>query len=177
MKQSIQTLAIILLIMTPLYAVDGGQTLLVTHEDGKFQVYGTKPREVQFTDPSASKTIQWAIDNAGKKGKVILSRGIYLLNQPVDIKSGVGLSGQGRGTELRLTATNELAIRIQNVKNVQVDHLAVTPGDSKSNGTVGILLDGVDGGSISHVLAVGFSKYGLQVKNSKDCIMQRSYFY
>ena len=176
MKQAINSFLLLLLVIAPIYSVYGGQTLLVTHEDGKFQVYGKSPREVRFTDPSASKAIQWAIDQAGKKGEVSLSRGIYVLNQPVDVKSGVRLTGQGRGTELRLTATNELAIRIQNAKRVQIDHLAVTPGDSKSDGTVGILLDGVDGCTISHVLAVGFSKYGLQVNYSQDCLIQKSYF-
>lgn len=176
MKRFSLTLRFLPLITAHFFGLYAGETVLINYQDGQYQVYQDESRELWYTDRSGSKAIQWAVDQAGEGGKVVLSRGIYLIDQPIEIKSGLRFSGQGRGTELRLSGTNQIAIKIQNVNAVQIDHLAVMPGENRTLETVGIVIDSCQGCTISHVLAVSFSKYGLQIKNSQDCLISRSYF-
>jgi hypothetical protein len=119
--------------------------------------------EVVFQSASASKVIQWAIDALdGEGGEIKINRGEYSLDEVVRLGDNVWLRGSGRGTKLLVKGASGLLGK--GVKGVEISNLGVIAADDKAN--AGIILDSCGDSKIRDVLAVGFTGYGIWMRNN-----------
>ncbi|MGE4489727.1 MAG: right-handed parallel beta-helix repeat-containing protein [Kiritimatiellales bacterium] len=139
------------------------------YSDGTgFSVRGQINHEILHQTQNATEAIQFALDNLHNEGgEVILHRGTYPLDEPIQLKNRVILRGKGRGSKLSITAANAQGVGIvcEGLKGAVITDLALTPAKSVA-GVAGIILDSCGDCQVHDVLCQGFATYGIWVRNS-----------
>lgn len=132
-----------------------------------FTLRGQVDREVIEESTSAAELIQSAIDRlADDGGEVMLHRGLYTLDAPLNLKKRVTLRGKGRGTKLVVSSKNEkgIGIIIEETKAAVVANLSLEPHERHAL-KAGILLEHSGECKIRDVLVKGFGEYGIWIRN------------
>jgi len=82
--------------------------------------------EIEFSGTSASAVIQQAMDALGPYGgKILIKKGVYIINATLKPPSGILISGEGPSTVLRLgNGTSIRVFWLDNVNNVIIENLA-----------------------------------------------------
>jgi hypothetical protein len=151
--------SIVLLAGTELAAVD---TLSVYRKDGVYHLYDLSEKKDLHRNTSASRIIQKGMDRLGRSGGLLkLSRGTYELEQPVRMKEGVTLSGQGRGTELVGSADMTTLVEIHEVENSGLSWVTLSPGTMVRGS--GISVRNASNCLIDNIIVFSFKEYGIKV--------------
>jgi len=146
----------------------------IVYKDGSlFKVKEELNNKIMISDQSALKAVQFAIDQAEGGGNVILSRGLYEINVPLKMKSGISVQGQGRGTEFQLSGSNKIVIEASNVQDITIKRVAITPGKGDRKSTTGMVINRSQNCMIEDVLIAGFKEYGIQIQNSSGFHVNR----
>lgn len=133
----------------------------------ELKVAGQFDRKPHFSGASASEAIQFALDQAGKTGgSVRLGSGRFHLDAALQIPAQVRLSGSGRATKLQVSPKNTggTAIICKESHGAEVSDLCLTAGDN-GKALVGLIVDASGEVKVRNVCAVGFSDYGIWVRN------------
>ena len=146
---------------------DFTQNLTVLQGPATYVAVTDFTREVVHESERASEVIQRAIDlQAGAGGQVTLGKGTFLLDEQVRLGDNVWIRGSGRGTRLLVGEENGGGIGLygQDLKGVEVSNLALTAGDNEA-AIAGVVLDGCGDCKVRDVFGIGFSHYGIWVRN------------
>lgn len=142
-------------------------SLWVVHEDNDFQVYDAVPQKLLYTTDAAHKAVNFAVSCVREKGgEITLGRGDFILDAPIMLANNIWLRGNGRGTKLRVGSRNGsgLGILCDNLVGVEISNLAVT-GQDNPQAFAGIVLDACGDCTVHDIFCVGFSGYGIWVRN------------
>lgn len=142
------------------------QNMYVLQDGATYTALTELTHEVLHTSPSASAAVQAAIEAlAGTGGVVTIGRGLFRVAEPIQLASQVNLRGSGRGTRLVVDATNEAGIGLLGlgVSGVIVEDLTLA-GEQRA--IAGIVLDGCGDCKLHGLFCVGFSDYGMWLRNS-----------
>ena len=144
------------------------QDYRVATDGTQYYVYGVVDGKRLFKSDQAVEAIQYAIDqHVANGGQVIISKGDFPLDQSVRMADRIHLVGSGRATQLRVTEANSAGIGIvaDQVNAMTISNLSVTAGDNP-DAKIGILIDDCGNSKILDVFCVGFSEYGICMRNN-----------
>lgn len=133
-----------------------------------YLVRGQVDGKIVYSSEKADDAIQFAIDKlAGQGGEVLLHRGTFLLENPVQLKNNLVLRGKSRGTQLLVSSENESGIGIlcKDIKGSQVVGLSVRPVEDGA-GMAGIVIDNSGDCRIRDVHCQAFGSYGIMLINN-----------
>lgn len=128
---------------------------------------GQFDRKVYKSSPEAAVALQFALDRLSPSGgELKIGNGNFLLNEPIKVHDNTSVVGSGRATRLRVTAKNEEGIGIicKNSKGVEISELTLSAGDNV-NANTGLIIDNSGELKIQNLASVGFSQYGLWLRN------------
>ncbi|VGO19595.1 right-handed parallel beta-helix repeat-containing protein [Pontiella sulfatireligans] len=148
----------------------------IFHNKTEYVMRGQASGAHLFSSPDAGLVIQRAIDSFnGEGGEVLLHRGIYELNAPIQLDSRCVLRGKGVATCLKLTPANEQGIGIlcEDKDYASVCNLSLRPA-ARGTGVAGIVLHSSGCCQIREVRCKGFASYGIWMReNSFLCEISR----
>lgn len=137
--------------------------------DSGFVVRGQLDQRVALTTARADEAINGAIDRlAGRPGEVLVHRGTYYLNAPIELPSHTTLRGKGDGTELWISPDNAegIGIRSQRADRSVVRDLAIKSAPEQKNGKIGVVLDHCGDCRVEGLLILGMREHGVWVGNN-----------
>ena len=143
------------------------QDFRVVKNGEQFAVIGVADCKAHFTSEQSHHAIQFAIDELGDKGgQVIVSRGDFPLEEPVNMKDRVHLLGSGRATRLLVSESNSMGIGVicKQLNGFIISNLALSAGDNP-DARMGILIDKCRDSKVRDVFSVGFAEYGISMRN------------
>lgn len=133
-----------------------------------FLVVGAVDGETLFESTQANLAIQHAVDALGDAGgQVMISRGDYLLDEPIMMDDRVHLSGSGRATRLLVSEANTKAKAIvcRDINGFIISDLALSAGENPK-ARIGLLIDNCGDSKVRDIFAVGFAHYGISMINN-----------
>ena len=133
--------------------------------------------KVIFTSKIASEAIQYAIDFP-EDGEIhiLLGSGIFQIENALKLRNNTILSGRMKGTELRLTKYNPIAIELESVTNVLIENLTISTG-SNGNSNSAVFISNSTMCKLMDVIVTGFANYGFSIKNhNMDLLIERCTF-
>jgi hypothetical protein len=144
------------------------QDYRIANDGDHYNVYGVIDGKSIFKSRHAHKAIQYAIDRlADKGGQVIISRGDYTLEEPIRLKDRIHLMGSGRASRLLVGESNSEGIGLicQKLNGIIISNLSFTAGDNP-DARIGILIDDCGDSKVQDVFSVGFTEYGISMRNN-----------
>lgn len=144
------------------------QDFRIATDGTQYYVYGVVDGKRLFKSDQASEAIQYAIDqHATDGGQVIISKGDFPLDQPIRMADRIHLLGSGRASKLRVTESNSAGVGItaERMNAMTISNLSVTAGNNP-NAKIGISIDDCGNSKILDVFCVGFSEYGISMRNN-----------
>jgi hypothetical protein len=147
-----------------LFALD--QNYIIYTDQSAIFVKGAINSQNDKKFSEAAEAFEYAINLSPDGGEVSLQPGIYKLNKEVKISNGITLKGSGRGTKLVVTEKNSsgIGVLVQKMRGVRIADLLVT-GKENKNSIAGIVFDNAGNCKVDNIAVIGFSQYGLWVKN------------
>jgi hypothetical protein len=143
------------------------QNVCVLQDGATYTALTDLTREVLLSSPSASTAMQAAIDLlAGTGGVVTIGPGLFRVAEPIRLASQVNLRGSGRGTRLLVDTTNAAGIGLLGlgVSGVIVEDVMIAAEQQRAS--AGIVLDSCGDCKLHGLFCVGFSDYGIWMRNS-----------
>jgi len=158
----------ILLVMVSLSVF--GQPYTVYKDSDSYVCINSAKKELK-RGTSASEVIQFAVDLSEQEGKeeVIIGKGFFKLDKPVQISGKVWIHGKRRGTELQLKKPNQIGVEIVDAASVKVSEVTFTGGDN-GNSLAGIRIANSKDCQINSVIFLGFAGSGLAVSGASQGI-------
>ena len=141
--------------------LSSGQSVTVYQDGNQFICIDTD-KEQLHKSVSASKTLQYAINSADE---VSIGKGVFELEETLQVEKSVTIQGKGRGTELQLKKPNKIGISIVGTETVRLSNLTITTGDN-GNSVAGIEIDNAPNTQIEDVFILGFANAGIWLKSS-----------
>ena len=87
------------------------QDYRIVKDGEQFTVLGIADSKSYFKSEQANKAIQFAIDKLGDDGgQVVISRGNFPLDEPLNLKDRIHLLGSGRATRLMVSKSNSSVV-------------------------------------------------------------------
>jgi parallel beta-helix repeat protein len=142
------------------------QGISVYGDGQRYRAITSITRETIAESAAATEVLQRAIDQASG-GEVRVECGDYRLSAPLMLARNVALRGSGRGTRLIVTAENRegIAVRGETMEGACVADLAVV-AEPLGSAVAGIVLGSCGDCRIKDVLALGFARYGIWLRES-----------
>lgn len=139
----------------------------IIKEVDEYQVYRLVPQELLYSSALFHQCIDYAVASLGDSGgDIALGPGQFILEKPISLASHIWLKGSGRGTVLHVGKSNHIGIGIlcENLVGVEISNLVLS-GRANPQASAGIVLDGCGNCKVMDLLSVGFSGYGLWIRN------------
>lgn len=134
----------------------------------EIKIMGDYDRKVYFTSFNASEALQYALDQLAEDGgELEIGNGRYYLESPLILYDNIKLSGKGRSTKLTISEKNRegTGILCKGINAALITGLTLSAGNNPDART-GIVIDNCGDVKIQGIYAVGFSDYGLWMRNS-----------
>lgn len=167
--KKIKQLSILLFALLPLWAWGVAEDIDIYKDTSGFVARGQITHTVFKEGVSAADAIQSSIDFLAKEGggEVLLQRGEYVVDQPIQLKDRVTLRGKGYGTKIVVSAKNEAGVGVilQSVKGAVLSSLSVMP-EQAGQGDTGVIIDDSGECKVTDVLCQGFAKFGMWIRNN-----------
>ncbi len=141
---------------------------LAFFKDGSVKIKGKFDGETYFSSADASTAFQYALDRFKAEGGTLeIGSGSFLLKKPLILFDNTHIRGCGRATKLLVDTDNGEGIGIicKDAKGVMISHMTVSAGQNPDAKT-GIIIDNSGEVKVQRVFSVGFSAYGLWMRNN-----------
>jgi parallel beta-helix repeat protein len=141
--------------------------LEVYKDKDKFIVREKYSGKVMYTASIASMALQIALNDLEKTGgSVLLASGDYVLDSPLKLYNDIRLRGSGKATRLIVGKKNKegAGIICEKINGVEISGLTLTSGGNPDAKT-GLILDYCGDVRVKNLFSLGFSEYGLWMKN------------
>ncbi len=142
----------------------------VAYKDGRrTEVRGMISGRVLASGTDAAPVLQKGLDQLSARGGggLRIEAGDYQIDTPLELPSGVQLSGAGRATVLRLSAQNRegVVLRASGKEHLSIEQLSLR-GDRRGDTlSTGLLFDAVGLSTVDRVYAAEFGGVGIWVRN------------
>lgn len=135
----------------------------VVFQDGEvFRARGQIDGGELTADKNAAHVIQAAVDAQEDGGEVYLSRGTFLLNSPINLRTRILLRGSGRATRMIVDGP-DFGLICEGSKETVIADLAVL---GTANSVAGVVIDNSGDCHVRDVLCQGFASYGFWLRNN-----------